>query len=531
MIEVAIVAKVTAIAAIGLMGARAAARARASVRHLLLAATFGALVAVPAVMLAVPDLTLDVPVTRTAATAPLLPARPTVTAAAPALVDVRPDAPRTPAMPVTVIARAIWMAGSLIFSIPLIALAWQVRRVRRTSIPNPELTALARTLGGEAGIRRPIEVIQHEDMPAPVTFGLRRPVIVLPLDAPAWSPDDLRRAIVHELEHVGRGDWAVLVGARLVASVYWFHPLVWTAWRQLGLEAERACDDAVLLKSEGADYAEQLVSLASRLSAAATPMLGMANRSDLSARVSSLLDDGQRRGRAGLATIAAAVAAAALVVIAVAPLRAVDAGQAGSGLGPGSGAGQGAGSGAGFGAGSSRGASRAERALDAALLEAADAADLRGVNDLIAAGANVNAVFPGDGSPLIVAARSNELAIVRVLLDRGADPNLAVPGDGSPLIQAAGRGAFDIASLLIDRGADVNLVVPGDENALMNAAVRGALDVVTLLVGHGANVNERIWADYSGPDHRGEWRTALGQAAKNGHADVVAYLKSVGAVE
>ena len=51
-------------------------------------------------------------------------------------------------------------------------------------------------------------------------------------------------------------------------------------------------------------------------------MLGMANRSDLSMRVSAVLDDRQRRGRAGLGLVAGAVAASALVVLTIAPVRA-----------------------------------------------------------------------------------------------------------------------------------------------------------------------------------------------------------------
>jgi beta-lactamase regulating signal transducer with metallopeptidase domain len=50
-------------------------------------------------------------------------------------------------------------------------------------------------------------------------------VIVLPADARAWDAD-LRRAIVHELEHVTRGDWAVHMAARAVCAAYWLHPLV-----------------------------------------------------------------------------------------------------------------------------------------------------------------------------------------------------------------------------------------------------------------------------------------------------------------
>ena len=559
MIEISILAKATAVAALGLIATRLAARTRASIRHLVLALTFGSLIALPAFMLAAPGVTVDVPVARTVAIAPLLSDVEPHTAA-----PVARSASSTAAAPATrqvnwpLVIRAAWLAGVVLFSIPLLVLAWRLRHVHRTGIPSPELTTLAQSIAGDAGIARALHVIQHEEMQAPITFGIFRPLIVMPMDARSWSPADVHRAIVHEIEHVRRGDWVVLVIARAVAAVYWFHPLVWMAWRQLGLEAERACDDAVLIKSESADYAEQLVSLAYRLSAAnATPILGMANRSDLSKRVSSLLDQSQRRGRAGLVTVASAVAAAALVVIAVAPLRAVDRDQAGTGAGTDKdthvGIGRGVGIGVGRGVGIDRdtgevktnnktttninnqrkdnSGNRAARALDVALLEAADQADLRGVNELLAAGANINAVILGDGSPLIAAARSNELAVVRVLLDKGADPNLTVPGDGSPLIQASGRGAFDVAKLLIDRGADVNLIVAGDENPLMNAAESGSLDIVRMLVEHGADVNVRLWADYSGPNRAGEWRTAISQAAKGGHTDVIAYLKSVGARE
>ena len=44
--------------------------------------------------------------------------------------------------------------------------------------------------------------------------------------------------------------------------IYWFHPLVWMAWRRLRLEAEKACDDAVLREAGPEAYADQLVTLA-----------------------------------------------------------------------------------------------------------------------------------------------------------------------------------------------------------------------------------------------------------------------------
>ena len=83
--------------------------------------------------------------------------------------------------------------------------------------------------------------------------------------------------------------------------------------------------------------------------------------------------------------------------------------------------------------------------------------------------------------------------------------------------------------MLIDRGADVNLAVEGDENPLMNAAEQGHLRVVQLLVEKGADIHERIFTEkYQGG---GEWRTAISQARKNGHMEVVSFLQSRGARE
>jgi ankyrin repeat protein len=170
---------------------------------------------------------------------------------------------------------------------------------------------------------------------------------------------------------------------------------------------------------------------------------------------------------------------------------------------------------------------RKVRALDRALYEAAKDGDLDEVKELVQAGANPSARVEGDGSPLIGAARSRRLEITRYLLDQGADPNGTVEGDGSPLISAAQSGSLPAVQLLVDRGADVNLAVEGDENPLMNAAEGGYLDIVQYLVSKGADVHARIYTDRY--DGTGEWRTAISQARKNRHTDVVRYLESLGA--
>jgi hypothetical protein len=411
--------------------------------------------------------------------------------------------------------RFVWIAGAILLLVPLAADLASLRRFRRNGLPWPELRLDMQVLAAERGVRHPVELLLHEDIPAPLTCGFWHPAILLPCDAREWCQAELRCALIHELEHVRRGDWAVQLMARAICSFYWFHPLVWIAWRRLCLEAERACDDAVIQNQERTDYAEQLVSLARRMSKAQThAVLGMANRSDLSTRVSAVLDSRQRRGRAGGLVVASAVIGAALVVLAIAPVEAVAQSS---------------------GTPQSRVSSNSDRRrgvtpLNRALYETAEDGGIPEMEQLLNAGANVNCVLPGDGSPLIAAARNGRLVAVRFLLDRRADPNMPVPGDGNPLIMAAREGHVEVVTLLLDRGATINQVVAGDENALIQASGSGRLDAVKLLVSRGADVNARVWVEQA-RDTNGEWRSPLSMARKGRHPEVVAYLLSIGARE
>jgi hypothetical protein len=391
---------------------------------------------------------------------------------------------------------------------------WRLRRLRRSGLPCPELQERTTALAIEFGVRCRVDVLLHEEASAPLMCGFWSPSIVLPVDARDWSDIELRCAIVHELEHVRRGDWVTHLAARVICAGYWFHPLVWVAWRWLCLEAERACDDAVIRKQDRADYADQLVALARRMSRRyQQPALGMANRSDLSRRISAVLDSTQRRGQAGRLAAAGALVTALLVVLAIAPLHVVAQFRA-----------------------NQHSQSPPKRAqhpgpLDRALYEAAGNGEISDIERLLNAGANINCALEGDGSPLIGAARAGQLAAVRFLLERGADPNMPAPGDGNPLIMAAREGHASVVTLLVERGARIDEAAPGDENALIQASGSGRLAVAQLLVSRGANVNARVWAEQTNLAGGGEWRSPLSMARKGRHAEVANWLLSVGARE
>ena len=109
-----------------------------------------------------------------------------------------------------------------------------------------------------------------------------------------------------------------------MCALYWFHPLVWILLRRLNLEAERACDDAVLRQADALAYADQLVGFAEgRAAGLRPPLLALAGGADLTKRVGAVLDGARRRGRVGWGAAMAAAGAMAMVTLAVSPVRAV----------------------------------------------------------------------------------------------------------------------------------------------------------------------------------------------------------------
>ena len=328
-LAVSLLGKATLIAASGLVGGWLTRQRAAAVRHAVLAASLSALLALPIASLVIKPVHIALSVSTPDGASPsLFPEQ--LDAARPAAATTRDvvaasaKSSRGFGLSAPAVGLAVWIAGTLFFLLRMIMGLQQVRALRRSGLTWREGQTMVNRLAHEAEIHRRVELLVEESVSAPVTCGFFRPAIVLPPEAQAWQAEDLQRAIVHELEHVRRFDWTSHCLARIVCAVYWFHPLVWVAWRRLALEAERACDDAVLAQSEATAYADQLVGLARRLSAAQkSPALAMVNRSDLAVRVGAVLDGGRARGRAGVLLAGAACVAAATMVLALAPLRLV----------------------------------------------------------------------------------------------------------------------------------------------------------------------------------------------------------------
>jgi TonB family protein len=225
---------------------------------------------------------------------------------------------------------AVWLTGVVIsLSVLLVGLgrlAWLASHAR--PLRSGRWNVIAGEIADEYGLRRPIALLQlHGDRPALlVTWGLRRPKILLPPDANDWTDDRIRIVLSHELAHVRRQDWAIQIAATLLRALHWFNPLAWIVCRRLRQESEQACDDVVLARGvDGAQYATHLLELARAAAAhhrAALPAQAIARSTGLERRITAMLNT--RVNRYALTRPARFAIAAALSIVAL-PIAGFDA--------------------------------------------------------------------------------------------------------------------------------------------------------------------------------------------------------------
>jgi len=251
---------------VGLFARRWQARARHSIW--LLACV--SLLAVPLLGAVVPS--VDIPLRgRTAATA-------SVAKASAWLIHALEVTPRAsgfsvqpghgPALPWQACIIFVWLAGSAVL---LARLAWAHARVlgarrRATEDDDGEWCAACANAARQLGLKRAPRLLVSDAFGGPVTVGLLRPAILRPAAEPKMvaCSSAVRAAVAaHEVAHVARWDgWGQLL-ADVVCAFHWPNPLVWWLARAVRLEAERACDDAVLAHGVAPSwYADQLLHLA-----------------------------------------------------------------------------------------------------------------------------------------------------------------------------------------------------------------------------------------------------------------------------
>lgn len=111
----------------------------------------------------------------------------------------------------------------------------------------PELSAIATRLAHTLGIACPRVHLREQSGPLALTYGIRRPTVVLsPWMAEHLDRNELEAVLAHELAHIARRDALFGWLAQLLRDAFCYLPTSWVAYRHLQREKELASDDLAL---------------------------------------------------------------------------------------------------------------------------------------------------------------------------------------------------------------------------------------------------------------------------------------------
>lgn len=171
----------------------------------------------------------------------------------------------------------LWSAGLLVALILLLRARIALFHLERSACPlqNQEVRSLFKECKKELNIKRSITIYTTAFLKSPVTLGIVRPRIYLPLHVITdFQASDMRYILLHELQHYTHGDAWIGHLMNLTGAVYWFNPAVRLCLKRMADDRELACDASVLRHldvSEYNSYGNTLLLFAEKISASAFP--------------------------------------------------------------------------------------------------------------------------------------------------------------------------------------------------------------------------------------------------------------------
>ena len=156
----------------------------------------------------------------------------------------------------------VWIAGAV--CILTVFTVLYVRALKRFRQSLPLESDFARDWLATHAPRRKIEVRSSDRIDSPLTYGVLRPVILLPSDLDLSDTKRLEFVLAHELTHIRHFDALTKLLLAGAVSLHWFNPAAWVLYCFCNRDMELACDEAVV-RMFGADtrrdYALMLLEL------------------------------------------------------------------------------------------------------------------------------------------------------------------------------------------------------------------------------------------------------------------------------
>lgn len=168
------------------------------------------------------------------------------------------------------ILASIWLCGIFIATIKLCRSYLHLRALEKSALPlqNDNIRQLFVSCLQECGITKEIPIFSTAFLRTPILVGFWKPRIYLPISIlNDSSQEDSRLILIHELSHHKHKDNLINHFINLAGVLYWFHPFIRFAFKDMRSMQEMACDAAVLEAldaSQRLEYGNTLLRFAER---------------------------------------------------------------------------------------------------------------------------------------------------------------------------------------------------------------------------------------------------------------------------
>ena len=143
----------------------------------------------------------------------------------------------------------IWGIGMFVMLFSFVRSLVLLHHMRRTAnlMQDKRIHAIYTTCLSELQLRKSIPLYSSSIIDTPVSTGILRPAIFLPLHRISnFKEQEIRYILLHELMHCYYKDAIFNYCMNIIRILYWFHPLIWLITKEFYTERELACDTSVL---------------------------------------------------------------------------------------------------------------------------------------------------------------------------------------------------------------------------------------------------------------------------------------------
>ncbi len=159
--------------------------------------------------------------------------------------------------PIFMLFACMWILGVVVMFLLAIHSFFKFRTIKNSALPvqNRTVKRLYQTCCKEINCKKEIPLYSTAFLKSPVTVGVLRPRIYLPIHLISdYNAKDMRFMLLHELQHCRQKDSFFVFLMNLSGILYWFNPFVWYELREMRCDRELSCDSAVLHLLDETDY-------------------------------------------------------------------------------------------------------------------------------------------------------------------------------------------------------------------------------------------------------------------------------------